>query len=329
MLKKHAEEWCYAPGTAAPKATTAPQAAVKPAQSVLDHAPGTGPVNVHTTPVPAAQAVQSLAAVKTMQAAIVQFVNVISANEIFNADNGRSPLSVFLLNRYIKPTDTAAAGSLTKDLSANEHSTSNTDLKEAQNLQNLILTTARIGTPNGTGHHDKKEEQPDGDWGPRTNQSLNNIAAIIQGVVGFAKDMGIDLGQNYVEKFKDLIPVDLKQVQDKSKQAEQLTQFIKYFTDQAAAFKDKIMDNKQFAGLMSGTEPLFETSVETSLTKDEEEEKNTRFGIPGTGLVSTDLSDKEAFKNWLERNKMPAGNDAEILSELNKIEQTINTNVAG
>lgn len=310
-------------------AAPATQPTAPPAQS------GAGQAN-RQAPGPASAAQPAAAsadasAVREMQQAIYEFGQTAMGIDAFKMGQsgqqqaasgdflgGHDPFSSFMFTNYLDTVkDKAGKAMVAVDgLGQKIRQQTSTDRHDIGNLRNWIDTIKHIGSPSNGG-----EYKADGQWGPRTNNGLQAIADFSQMMFGFAKDMGVDLGEfpaDGIEKFRAAIPqVNGKgQVQGISSQlAKTLTSYIKTLTGIVSSFKQKIMESGNWKDYISQDKPLFESAkklVGQDLTDYVLNDKNLVPLAPAaqqagySNLTLTDLSDSNHFSAYLKRMNIDA-----------------------
>jgi hypothetical protein len=324
-----------APAPEAPRAGSAPAPFMPPAAS-----PGTlaVPQTVITAPKPAPSGVgdvaNSMAAVKQMQQAILNFSKALAASPLGKQTGpqestsgqylgGTDPFGAFLVQHYMQNVAQPGKQVVTP-----------TDMKMPQREQTatpqnlfrgVVNTIAMVGTPSAPGAP-RTEARPDGIWGWRTQNALLSIYEVCRSMVYFMGDLKVKANVNVEKEFENftntiqealMAPHSANQGQKRyavGKEAElsaALTKDIKFFTELAQQFKQLVLENKEYRGYIDQTKSFgkYETT-ESGLTKEEQEilQKNMNTVIPGLEpLMFKDIATPEGFKAYLQRTNIDPG----------------------
>lgn len=284
----------------------------------FDAAPKAAPSGGQTSPT---AAVQTIAAVKSMQAAIIGLADALIANPAFamkesgrQVDSkeshlaGHDQFNKYLVNKYIKPqasnTSQGGAGFQNVDLDSPVRMGASTPLADnSTNLRNIAMTLRHVGSKAGGG-----EGKPDGIWGPRTHNAVKLMAVLAGGLSAFAKALGFD-PKSYAEKdaneLRSKIPDTAESIQDKAQFAEALTSHAKQITAMVGEFSSQVMNNPDFAPLMSQDEPMFKNeNAKQEILSDQEQNflRGNDGKLPGTNLTWQQVQSPEAFALWMKAN---------------------------
>lgn len=223
----------------------------------LSDPPGTGPSKLEPSKQPAVSrpASYSLAAVKDMQKAILNFAEVAASTDVTSMTGnqqgqqygqqtraipgqpvpgqgetkddkeylgGSDPFGNFLVQHYIKG-DPTGKQYLNVDVAGNK-ARSDASM-ENLNIRGLLDSIKRIGAPGA-------EKAADGIWQVRTNNALKNIFALTSGMLKFTQAMKLSVegyNEKYLNDFKSKIPLsytNLKTPTDIAETAKQITPHI-------------------------------------------------------------------------------------------------------
>lgn len=223
----------------------------------------------------------SLAAVKEMQQAILDFVGVAASTDITSMTGnqqgqqygqqtraipstsmekdegemkaihdskddkeylgGSDPFGNFLVQHYVKG-DPVGRQYLNVDVSGNK-ARSDASI-ENLNIRGLLDSMKRIGTPG-------LEKKTDGIWQVRTNNALKNIFALTSGMLKFAQAMKLQVGgytEDALKDFASKIPqsyTDLKTPNDVAEAAKQITPHIKAITKFFESLKTAVFNKPE------------------------------------------------------------------------------------
>ena len=325
-----------APTPEAPRSGSSPAPFIPPAAS-----PDTlvAPPTTLTAPAPRSTsgvggAVDSMAAVKQMQQAILNFSKALAASPLGKQTGpqetasgqylgGTDPFGSFLVQHYMHNATQPGKQVLTQ-----------TDMKMPQREQTaspqnlfrgVVNTIAMMGTPAAAGAP-RTETKPDGIWGWRTQNALLSIYEVCRSIVSFMGDLKVKANVNVEKEFENftntiqealMAPHTANQGQKRyavGKEVElsaKLTKDIKFFTELAQQFKQLVLENKEYRGYIDQTKSFgkYETT-ESGLTKEEQEilQRNLDTVIPGLEpLMFKDIATPEGFKAYLQRTHIDPG----------------------
>ena len=175
------------------------------------------------------------------------------------------------------------------------------------------------------------EEKEDGIWDVRTNNSLKNIAGITQGVLGFSKDMEINVPgytQSNLESFKRGIPDDPELLRSKelqpgyessiTKLCNALTAHIKAQARYIELLRKNLFENPEYQSFMKQEKSLFDFNKtdQESMNKKHSEQRKAQESKDGNltyendNLKSMDQDSQEHYKrfyNHFDSNHHGAG----------------------
>ncbi len=299
-------------------------------------APAAGQPNRQAPAQPAAQPTArptpaASGAVKEMQQAMYEFGQTAMGIDAFKMGQsgqqqagtgdylgGHDPFSSFMFSNYLDTVkDKAGKAYVAVDgLGQKVRQQTSTDRHDIGNLRNWVDTIKHIGSPSSGG-----EYKADGAWGSRTNNGLKAIVDFSQMMFGFAKDMGVNLGEfpaDGLQKFRQLIPAENEkhQVQGISDQlAQTMTSYIKTLTSLIASFKEKIMENSSWKDYISQDKPLFNAAKKLEGQDLTDYVLNDKNFVPlsqaaqqagYSNLTLADLQDSSHFAAYLKRMNIDA-----------------------
>lgn len=201
----------------------------------------------------------------------------------FKAQFGKDMFSNFMVNRYLRNSPVKG---VEYDSDPNKVSMQQKNPSDLKSMYNILNTMKRIGNPRFG------EIFADGIWGPRTNNSLLNAAAITDAVAKLGKDLGmhttIDL--NKVEELKTLIPAsdaDIDQ-EEKAKRAPQISAILTAARELFLEFRDQVLRHPAYANLIEGHAPI--ATIEPDMGHANGEEQPIFNDIKQKGTNSTYVS---------------------------------------
>jgi hypothetical protein len=291
----------------------------KPTDTISGPAKRTGPGlldDAHQSPSFLAQGLQP---VKQMQQAIIDLSKDISSENLVNNSSSDAFLN-FLVNAYMNTAKTT--GKQSPDVNAKH-----------DNFKFMLQTITRIG---GQG----KEQVPDGKWGPKTNNALQQIYSLAYALMQVVKAMGKELGgyteQDLVELYNN-IPKQVENVDinEKVERSSILAKNINKLRALYDDFREKIFNHPTYSAHISQQKPLYikknQKSVGPALDDREkslyEQHKSTELDVTLNGkqitIMPYNLSSLENFKKFLVSKGNMVGISPEQLKVVNSGDKTL------
>jgi hypothetical protein len=156
------------------------------------------------------------------------------------------------------------------------------------------------------------EEKEDGIWDVRTNNSLKNIAGITQGVLGFSKDMEINVPgytQSNLESFKSGIPDDPELLRSEelqpgyessiTKLCNALTAHIKAQARYIELLRKNLFENPEYQSFMKQEKSLFDFNKtdQEGMNKKHEQDRNNQVSNERNPTSEMDNDTAEYYSN--------------------------------
>lgn len=208
-------------------------------------------------------------AVKEMQVAIQRLAKTISNSidydslraglngkgdaKSFEKSYGKDSFTNFMVNRYLRNADVKG-----QEFDTDPTKTKMQDKKpsELMNMSAILDGLNRIGLPS-------KEPFADGNWGPRTNNALKNVAAIADAVVKVGKQLGMEskaFDLNKVAALGSLIPGNEKELKPEefATRAAEITKILNGVQQLFLDFKDQVLSKPAYMSFFNGDRPVFE-----------------------------------------------------------------------
>ena len=323
--------------------TPAPAAPAKPVlPPPLDEPEGISSSKPVATPsvVGSGKSAPKSSAVKEMQLAIIKLANTISASIDYNAlqqamsrpsgtpesprktelmsDYNTDRFSDFMTTTYLRGSDIKGSEYDTDPKKTKMDDKNPSDLK---NMFSILDSLKRIGTG-------KSEFQPDGSWGPRTNNALQNIAGLANAIMKLGTDLGMKSSAFDASKLSELsvlIPpkdTDLK-FPEKEANAKQITPLLNGANALYLDYKNQVLTKPAYRRFFEGA-PLLETGpAKSNFVGDEQtianniesylqnttdprksvftpKIKTTPTSYTSVTISAANLKSKEAFESWAE-----------------------------
>lgn len=277
---------------------------------------------------------QGLTPIKIMQQKLIDVAREIANHNIHDvADRrtedgeyltGSNPFMNFLVSSYMNKANPVGK----QFVNVEEKMPTRIDTaKENDNFKGVLKTIQQLGSF-GAG----KEQKADGIWGPRTNNALKQIYSLAYALIELQNDMGIT-NQSYsnadLTELYSNIPSDSEKINinQKVKNANIITNNLNKFKEFYASFREKILNNSNYAAQISQTKPLLTTAPKKELQVDKnslEQHKDTPVEAIVNGnklnITPNNLVNLNSFKQFLQQNNnLQAFNlSAEDQEELSK-----------
>jgi hypothetical protein len=279
---------------------------------------------------------QGLAPVKAMQQALINLSRDIASHSIQSVQdrhskgddpsgdllNGANSFMNFMVSNYMNKAKATGKQLVNTDIGQPVRMETS---KENDNFKGILDTIRRIG---GQG----KEQSPDGDWGVRTNNALQQVYSLAHALMSIVADMGLhltgygegDLGELYAAIPKDITKVSLN---DKVGMANIITKNLDKLRGLYDSFRETILDNPTYAAQISQAKPLVIRKAKAGTNPLNDGEKNAYEQYKSTELDATlngkkvvvmpyDLFSMDNFKKFL--NKYKSALSPEELVAVNK-----------
>lgn len=224
---------------------------------------------------------------------------------------GSDAFGKFVVDTFIPKNISSGRQYLNVDLDSKQRQTGSIS---QVNLRGIIDSIKRIGTPGVPG----EKTAADGIWGQRTNNSLNLIASLTEGMLNLAKSMNVNV-QGYNEgdlkNFKSGIPsshTELKTPAEQADKAKQLTPHIEAMTSFFENLTKSLFNNKDLRQYIDQAKPFEQYKKEISIPEDKKNQPMvgvkldwvTNKDVSNTISLS-DLQDVNSFKALVARLGLP------------------------
>jgi hypothetical protein len=211
---------------------------------------------------------------------------------------GQEAFGRFMINHYTSKSPIQG-----KQFNVDPAHPSNKNTTSVSNPNAIIDTLNRIGSS-------KNDFIVDGNWGPKTNNALKNVASMAFSAFNLGKDLGmatqgVDTGA--INNLMKLIPPDDNSIPNDAKQkAPEITKILNSVSSLFDTFKDDVMNNPAYSDLISGEKPLLSTNKKDQIFAAPEDyvPSNDKYAIDVDGvgkllLSEADILNKQSFDNWI------------------------------
>ncbi len=329
LIKKYADDTDFeAPGAPAAK-PAAPTTATTPTATTTDPSEIDAP-GATSAPAGTKKIVQSPVIIE-MQNAIIKLATAIDTNIDYDgltkslssgtgvdlASYNTDALSNFMAITYMRDSD----------IKGEEYDTDKKRSKveekrpsELKSMFGILDTIKRIGTG-------KSEFKPDGSWGPRTNNALQDVSALVSAIMRLGTDLGMQsraFDVNKLSQLSELIPPDHNSIsiQEKLSRAKQITPLLKGAYALYMDYKQQILSKPTYKRFIEGAplltiSPGKEKQPQINYVNDEKAIfdnlldyvqlpfSSFKINIPGINgeveINALDISSKTTFEQWLKK----------------------------
>jgi len=173
----------------------------------------------------------------------------------FEAAYGQDAFSNFIVNRYLRNSKVKGV-EYSLDPTQSKMEDKSKDTSDLNYMFIVLDTLNRIGNPKAG------ENNSDGAWGPRTNNALQNTAAIADSVMKLGKELGMQssaFDANKIGELPALIPATDKEIslEEKLKRAPVITQILNGVNALFLDFKEQVQNDPTYKNIIVGRQPIF------------------------------------------------------------------------
>lgn len=173
----------------------------------------------------------------------------------FESAYGQDAFSNFIVNRYLRNSKVKGV-EYSIDPTQTKMEDKSKDTSDLNYMFIVLDTLNRIGNPKAG------ENNSDGVWGPRTNNALQNTAAIADSVMKLGKELGMQssaFDANKIGELPALIPATDKEIslEEKLKRAPVITQILNGVNALFLDFKEQVQNDPTYKNIIIGRQPIF------------------------------------------------------------------------
>lgn len=170
----------------------------------------------------------------------------------FKSEYGKDFFSNFMVNQYLKKSDVHG---VEYDVDPKRSKMLDKKPSDLKAMYLVLDSLKRIGS-------ERLESQADGNWGPRTNNALKNVAAIADAVMKLGNDLGMQSNAFDASKIADLdsmIPENDTDIspEEKAKRAPAIANILKGVKALFLDFKQQVFMDPTYRNFIEGKTDMF------------------------------------------------------------------------
>jgi hypothetical protein len=188
--------------------------------------------------------------------------------------SGYRAIGNMIMNSYFKNKDHGQSF-IDVDLESPQRNDAGAGATAQSDILAIVNSIGRIGTPAQSGG--KGEKVVDGQWGPRTNNSLKLIFNVITSLFLMRKDVfGKDIPTKSLDKIKSMIPA-IPPTQNIASLAKEVTNFLGEAIGFVKKFNEELLSNKEFNDLIGQKKGLAQIDSAKNPSYLEDQKQNDYF----------------------------------------------------